>query len=72
MRRAVSTSGKVLRTRRASSASSLGRSANCGVAANPAAADDDIAVVKDRCLAGRDRLLRLVQSDDARVRHRAG
>ena len=30
---------------------------------NPAAADDDIAIVNDRGLTGRDRALRLVQSN---------
>ena len=55
---------KVLKTRRASSAiASLGKSANCGVAANPASCDDDIALIADRCLTRRDRLLRLIQPD---------
>src|SRR5262245_46485504 len=62
MRRAVATSGKVLKTRRASSAiASLGKSANSGVAANPASRDDEVAHITDCSLPWRDRLLRVIQ-----------
>ena len=62
MRRAVSSVGK----RAEGEQDFVGHlQAGCerGGAANPAAAEDDVAIVKDRGLAGRDGFLRLVQLD---------
>src|SRR5687768_15085759 len=69
MRRAVSRSGNVLKASRISSAIS-GRLER-GSAANPAAAENDVAIVNHGGLAGRDGFLRLVQLDtSAAAMHR--
>src|SRR5687768_13227748 len=69
MRRAVSRSGNVLKASRTSSA--ISGKLEGGGAANPASAENDIAIVNHRRLSGCDGFLRLVQLDaSAAVLHR--
>src|SRR5437762_10321782 len=67
MRRAISTSGNVLRTSKTSAAiASLGNCDRCGPT-NPSAADDHIAIVTNRGLSGRNCFLRLVQPNECAI-----